>query len=89
MMSINKIYTQIPETFEILNGKYKRKVIKRGMRAYICIQDGPGGRKFIVLERRLSGTRELLSDYQRYKQCDHQMHADLTFIAIEQGEIVF
>jgi len=88
-MPIRTIYTQIPEKFEILNGKYKRTVLKRGVRAYLCLQEGPGGRKYIVLERRLQGTRELLSDYQRYKQCDHQMHADLTFIAIEQGEIVF
>jgi len=88
-MSIRKIYTQIPEKFEILNGKYKRTVLKRGMRAYVILQEGAGGSKHIVMERRLQGTREVLSDYQRYKMCDHPMQADLVFMAIEQGEIVF
>ena len=88
-MPIRTIYTQIPEKFEILNGKYKRTVLKRGVRAYLCLQEGPSGQKHIVMERRLEGTREVLSDYQRYKMCDHPMQADLVFLEIEQGEIVF
>ena len=67
----------------------KRTVLKRGMRAYVILQEGANGSKHIVMERRLQGTREVLSDYQRYKLCDHPMQADLVFMAIEQGEIVF
>ena len=88
-MVIRSKITRIPDQFEIRDGKYKCTVLKRGVRSYLCLQEGPGGQKYIVMERRLEGIREILSDYQRYKVCDHPMHADLVFLEIEQGEIVF
>jgi len=82
---------QIPDEFEILNGKFKRKVLKRGHRCYLIEEKSipPKTTKWIVMVKRIRGVTEILSDYQKYKLGIHKGEAEEIFARVESGEIVF
>lgn len=88
-MNPDSMLTKIPEKWTILNGQVRRYLVKRGGRAYICIQEGKTRYKWIVMERIVDGMVEKLQDCQRYKVAEDRMQAEQIFQAIEWGEIDF
>lgn len=84
-----EVYIKIPNEFYVLNGKIKRYVLKRGAYSYVILQEGQTRYPYIVMERILRGTTELLSDYQRYKACMNRAEAERIFQSVEWGELEF